>query len=60
LNTLADMLKPKRDGTKVSVHLEGKLLTPAISGMLPLILGNSIPNQPPVQVNKPASPGSGL
>jgi hypothetical protein len=32
----------------------------AISGMLPLLMGNRIPNHPLVPANNPGAPGSGL
>jgi hypothetical protein len=54
MSALADALKPKQEGAKVSVSVDGKVLGPAVSNMLPFIMGGhgGGPNQ------SKAAPGS--
>jgi hypothetical protein len=54
MSDLADGLKPKQEGAKVSIEVQGKVLGPALSNMLPMMLHTAGPGQAPGK----AAPGS--
>jgi hypothetical protein len=56
LAALTDSLKPKQEGTKVSLNIEGKLLAPAIGNLIPMLIGGGVPAHPPAQGSNSVAP----